>query len=446
VGNDQGFAGGYLLCWNYLTIAATNPILTYHDNLRILSMHPLIPTLHHRGFIEQIPYLNALTTKGRSDADAEMVQKGTAGDQTAPIYSLNKHHGARIVALKNIAARQHAGSAGPALLSHSAFPEFSGAQLEKMTPDMKVFLVDLHYAAKAADVVKPLFSVISDAGERDAVQKEFARLYAEARIPGGEKIPSRGYQTLEEIAEASGLNAALTKALGYPFRYGVINVYLDFGAAPNQYLHECSAALGRHSEFLLSDDAHGNRAHQTLHQIPVNMAQIEDDGLSEKLEGLAIRAFDVRGTVHKVNDAGMNEVFYDSADQAEAAANAVIQAFLDHAVMPLTTPPGDIIDEHFMEALRASGDWDVLYNLRTACFAEIPSVDQGGVGMPRPGGGSRFNFHSTYGKNWPDENGAAEKEMPDTTGAGGTLERIVAAGMGPNGTVVAPLASVRLQG
>lgn len=298
------------------------------------------------------------------------------------------------------------------------------------------FLDQIRNATRASEVVPSLFT--RHLVPQEVVQR-FAQSYAlELEPERGVRIARHRYATLSQLAEDSGLS----RHLGFP--YGVLNISLDFDNESNVYVGACSARLADRSQFLVGD---GHGAHQTAHQLPIDMRR--RDEVLARIEKIVKRAgiapFTARATQHRVNQEGMAEVFYGATElerrQWVAAANPFIGGLRDFAVMPVTTPPGRIIDDAFIDAQSAAGDLDVLFNLNYAGFAEIPSVREGGIGMA-PRNGSRFNPHSTYGKLWepPSTTTVATdhypvSNLPPAHEGGGTVKYVSVYEMGPNGTV-----------
>ncbi len=314
------------------------------------------------------------------------------------------------------------------------------------TSAQEVFLERIRCVPRASVVVPSLFTQFNVPPE---VIQRFAGAYADEVQPTRDKtVARRRYATLAELAESSGLN----RHLG--FRYGVLNISLDFDEESDAYVEACSARLNNRSQFLVG---HGNGAHQTGNQIPVDLDCIDE--LPARCEDIVRRVgitqFVAHGTQHRVNAEGMAEVFYGATEserkQWVAAANPFIVGLKDFAVMPATTPPGRIIDDAFIDEQSAAGDLDVLFNLYYAGFAEIPSVAEGGIGMPARNG-SRFNPHSTYGKLWEPPsatrqagNGFPVPNLPPAHEGGGTVRYVSVYEMGPNGTVVGePLLRIEL--
>lgn len=305
------------------------------------------------------------------------------------------------------------------------------------------FMAEMQRALRASDVVPSLFGQYKVPSE---IVERFAARYAFERQPNPRLlIPRGGYSTLAQIADRTQLNDHLG------FRYGVFNVSLEFDGPANAYVEACNKRLVEQelSAFMVGT---GIKPHQTLHQIALDMDRMDEflHRFVEVAQDARIGQFEVRGLRHAVNDEGMVEIFYDQRKRWVAAANPVIAGLRDFAVMPVTTPPGRIIDDAFIDEQYARGNLDVLFNLKHAGFAEIPSVDEGGMGMPASQG-SRFNPHSTYGKLWTparmadSENDEVVSLMPPAVEGGGTLKYISVFEMGPHGTVIAePLVRIPL--
>lgn len=300
--------------------------------------------------------------------------------------------------------------------------------------------VRLLQARRAADVVPSLFTQF---GVPPRAVRRFQQAYDLERDTG--RGACAEYKTIEEIAQESGIN----DHLGFP--YGVLNICLEFEEAPNAYLHECSQLLSHHSEFLINES--GNKAHQTLHQIatdmsPGNLNEVVGRAMSI-VRQTGMCQFETRGVRHGINDEGMAEIFYDNRLAWLSCANPIIAGLREYARMPMTTPPGEIINDAFIQRQMDAGDPDILINLALAGFAEIPGANEGGIGMPLQSG-SRFNAHSTYGKLWPTLLGernrnAALRVMRPASEGGGRLKYASIYRMAPNGTVVGePLARVEL--
>lgn len=336
-------------------------------------------------------------------------------------------------------ARHRAMGAGgvsrPERMRHSQVtPSNDGVALARRSQQR--FLDRIGNATRASEVVPSLFT--RHQVPQEVVQR-FAEAYARELEPErGARIARHRYATLSQLAEDSGLS----RHLGFP--YGVLNISLDFDNDSNAYVEACSARLADRSQFLVGD---GHGAHQTAHQLPIDMRR--RDEVLARIEKIVKRAgtapFTVRATQHRVNPEGMAEVFYAETEserrQWVAAANPFIGGLKDFAVMPVTTPPGRIIDDAFIDAQSAAADLDVLFNLHYAGFAEIPSVREGGIGM-EPKSGSRFNPHSTYGKLWepPSTTMVATDHypipnLPPAHEGGGTVNYVSVYEMGPNGTV-----------
>jgi len=323
---------------------------------------------------------------------------------------------------------------------------FSYDGLTQATRSQRKFLEDIGSAPRASEVVRSLFAQAHVSPE---AMQGFAEAYAnEVGQERGQAIARSRYATLAELAESSGLNESLG------VRYGVLNVSLDFDDESDAYVKACSARLDNRSQFVVG---HGNGAHQTAHQIPIDMDR-RDEVLArckDIVRHAGITQFVARGVQHRINEEGMVEIFY-GATKAErrqwvVAANPFIVGLKDFAVMPVTTPPGRIIDDAFIDAQFAAGDLDVLFNLYYARFAEIPDVNEGGIGMPA-NSGSRFNPHSTYGKLWepPSNTRAADHylrrlQLSSPEEGGGTVKYVSIYEMGPNGTVIGePLLRIEL--
>lgn len=325
-------------------------------------------------------------------------------------------------------------SAGAASASPRARAVVSRGGVSEAVRTQRQFHEQIRDAGRASEVVPSLFTQREIPPE---VVQSFADAYA------FELEPRRGtrnrYPTLAEVAERSGLNTHLR------FPYGVLNISLDFDDESNTYVKECSARLRNRSQFLVG---HGNGAHQTGHQLPIDMANSGNvlARCKDIVRQVGLTQFVAHGARHGVNDEGMAEVFYGETEserrQWVAAANPFIDGLKDFAVMPVTTPPGRIIDDAWIDAQFAAGNPDMLFNLYYAGFAEIPSVREGGIGMPAKHG-SRFNPHSTYGKLWatPPKRMHAEDNvpvpgLPPAREGGGTVKYVSVYEMGPNGTVI----------
>lgn len=300
--------------------------------------------------------------------------------------------------------------------------------------------VRLHQVRRASDVVPSLFTQFE---VPPRVARGFQLAYDLERYPDRGACPE--YRTIEEIAQESGINDHLG------FRYGVLNICLEFEDAPNAYLHQCSQSLSHQSEFLINE--RGNKAHQTLYQIATDMST---DNLNEVVDRTVsivrqtgMCQFETRGVRHGINDEGMAEIFYDGRPAWLSCANPIIVGLREYAQMPLTTPPGAIINDAFIQKQMDAGNPDILINLSFAGFAEIPGAHEGGIGMLLRSG-SRFNAHSTYGKLWPTllherHRTAALRAMRPASEGGGRLKYASVYKMGPNGTVVGePLARIEL--
>jgi hypothetical protein len=337
----------------------------------------------------------------------------------------------------------------PTLSPHGTIKSSPDGVIES-TVSQVVFHERMRRAARASEVVPSLFAQVGVPPE--AVQR-FAEAYAnEVQPDRAERVARSRYATLAELAEFSGLNQHLG------FCYGVVNISLDFEEPSDIYVKECSIRLDNRSQFVVGRGiGFGNRAHQTIHQLAIDMDRLDE--VQARCKDIARQArltrFEVRGTQHRVNEEGMVEIFYCATEserrQWVAAANPFIVGLKDYAVMPVTTPPGRIIDDAFIDARSGPSDLDVLFNLFQAGFAEIPSTAEGGVGMPAENG-RRFNPHSTYGKLWEPPLTSRETNdyfpvpnlLPASEG-GGTVKYLSVYEMGPNGTVVGePLSRIAL--
>jgi len=320
----------------------------------------------------------------------------------------------------------------------------------RSTISQLLFSERMRTARRASEVTPSLFTRL---GVPPRAMQRFADAYANEVQPDSGRTIARGrYATLAELAELSGLN----RHLGFP--YGVLNISLDFDEQSNAYAKACGDRLGDRSQFLVGHDiGYGNRAHQTAHQIAINMDRLDEVQVRCKdiiLQG-GITQFMAQGTGHRVNEEGMSEIFYcanpSERRQWVAAANPFIEGLKGFAMMPVTTPAGRLIDDAFIDAQVAAGNRDVVFNLYYAGFAEIPSTAEGGIGMPAANG-SRFNPHSTYGKLWEPPPTSREADdyfpvpnLPPASEGGGTVKYLSVYAMGPNGTVVGePLLRIEL--